>query len=361
MAKTEISQKVVVTDNDGAYVEYYDEQVYETEADNIANASEDERVRMLYREADKIDKLSKQQLIKLVDQFHGKDKYLAEQASHVLTMSVTKWVINLCMTKYKTTYKEHKLDLVMAGLQGVATGLQLYDPRREAVLTTFIYPYIIHDLQEYTVKNQKDTTPYYAATTKKILKIIDDKKKRGINDWTMDDIAIETGLPKSTIRECLSRTKYEIKQSINDDESALAETLPSNSPTPEEQYIIDERAAMIQDAIDNGLSNDTERTVIRMTYGFETGYPLTDKEISIRLGIPESSVRTIKNGALARVGLYYKAKNGLNKSSRVLRQQSKGRNNISITETWQVSQETMARDNDDLGSLSDDDFNSLFL
>ncbi len=261
-----------------------------------------EAVMRLYQEACATPDLKGHKLVEMMEKYHSDDPEMVREAKYLLCMSVTKMCINICYTRYRTFYQKNPMDLVMSGCNGIMQSLETYNPSK-GQLTTWSRNYIIHEIQSF-INSHNEMTSHYMSHLKTIKAVIDGKNKRGVN-WTVEDIAIETGISAVTISECLTRMNIAAtKQSLNDDNNNIAETLSANTKTPEQECVENDTMRQIRDAVDIALTSDAEKRVVKLAYGFYDGEPRTDKQISQILRISELDVRKIKSLALNRIGKY---------------------------------------------------------
>lgn len=263
---------------------------------------EAEAVMRLYQAACAVPDLKGHKLVELMDKYHSGIATQVEEAKNILLLSVARMCINLCYHKYRTFYQKAPMDLVQSGCNGILLSLETYDPAKGS-LTTWSRNYIIHELQSY-VNQKMGLTPHYNACLKAINEVIARRAKKGLS-WTVEDIAIETKIPAVTVKQCLTRVKYESsKQSLNDENNNIAETLAANCKTPEQECLENDEMQRIRDAVDEALSSEAERMVVKYAYGFEDGEPRSDKQIAEMLNISEVDVRKCKSIALKRIGKF---------------------------------------------------------
>ncbi len=83
-------------------------------------------------------------------------------------------------------------------------------------------------------------------------------------------------------------------------ESSLMEILASDSLNPEKEMLLKERNSELLKIIQNTLSG-RDYKVIMMRFGFETGSPMTLKEIGSIYGVTRERIRQIEAKALTKL------------------------------------------------------------
>ena len=195
-----------------------------------------------------------------------------------------------------STFKRYTKDLYQEGVVGILKGIDTFDPEKGKA-TTYFYTYILHEMTEFVNTNINKTTSHYSANIVKVKKAINHFEKDG-RDWTITDLAQETGISAETIAQALN-----IMESANEIHYETPDYLDvhtsENFSSPEEEYLKREVSKMLQDAIDS-LSVD-EANVIRLKFGLTGEEPLSYKNISIRLGIQIDRVKKLNSSAIRKL------------------------------------------------------------
>ncbi len=207
-----------------------------------------------------------------------------------------KKLISAVIKKYFNSYLNGKNDifdeLYQQGVCGLMNGLKAYNPDK-AALSTFIYPYIVHEMKEYIDKQCKGVTSHYASNQAKINAAIAEFESQG-KTYTAIDISQKTGLkPESVskalrIEQCSNLVYYE-------DDDFLDAQFSEHFDSPEKQYIEGEKRTAIAQAL-HRLTHEQE-VVIRMKMGFE-GSRMSFREISSIMGKTPDELKKIYNDGL---------------------------------------------------------------
>lgn len=194
------------------------------------------------------------------------------------------------------TFKLHTKDLYQEGCVGILKGMSSYDPKRSKP-TTYFWIYIAHEMTEYINLNINKTTSHYSANIVKVKKAINHFEREG-REWTVKDIAQETGISAETITQALNimasadEVHYDTVDYLD---SKISKTFDS----PEETVLKNETARIIREAIAT-LSED-EANVILLKYGLTGEEAMSYKNISARLGIQIDKVKKLNNSGLRKL------------------------------------------------------------
>lgn len=206
-----------------------------------------------------------------------------------------KKLISAVIKKYFNSYLNGKNDifdeLYQQGVCGLMNGLKAYNPDK-AALSTFIYPYIVHEMKEYIDKQCKGVTSHYASNQAKINAAIAEFESQG-KTYTAIDISQKTGLkPESVskamkIEQCSNLVYYE-------DDDFLDAQFSEHFDSPEKQYIEREKRTAIAEAL--GRLPREQEIVIRLKLGFE-GNKMSFREIATITGkTPDELKKTYNDG-----------------------------------------------------------------
>lgn len=191
------------------------------------------------------------------------------------------------------TFKKYSKDLFQEGVIGILKGIDSYNPQKGKP-TTYFYIYILHEMTEFINENINKTTSHYAANIVKVKKAIGKFEHSG-RDWTVKDIAQETGISAETIIQSIKI--MECSDELHYDSVEYLETkMSQNYLSPEEEYLKNETTDTILKAIDN-LPED-EKNVIKLKYGFDGGNGMSYKNIANSLGIQIDKAKKLNSSAL---------------------------------------------------------------
>lgn len=195
-----------------------------------------------------------------------------------------------------STFKKFTKDLYQEGILGILKGFDAYNPEKSKP-TTYFYIYIVHEMTEFVNLNVNKTTSHYAANMVKVKKAINHFEKAG-RDWTIKDIAQETGISAETITQALNimESSNEMHYETTD---YLDAQISKRNPSPEEEYIKNEISQMLQDSIDTLDIN--EANVIRLKYGLSGEEPMSYKNIAARLGIQIDKIKKYHSAGIRKL------------------------------------------------------------
>ena len=120
--------------------------------------------------------------------------------------------------KYYSTYmasKQEANDLLNCGWEGVFKVAGSYDPTRSSP-STFFYRHILHEMDEHVKRFVHKSTGYSIRVYKKIRDASDALVARGIRNPSVMDLAYETGLRTSVIRNALGCQTCRESRSFDD-------------------------------------------------------------------------------------------------------------------------------------------------
>ena len=272
-------------------------------------SGDDPLIRQMYHQAEHLLLKSKnhcffslEEYQRLYQIYKGDDPYKATIAGNELVLSVFKMILNIAIKKYSTYFRGHKMELIQHGNMGVTEALQTYNGSTK--FSTWCYPNIIHYMNEYVSLITHNTTMHYSAHIRKIQESINNKRKRNL-PVSLEDIAIEEGIPLSTLIKCekiMNRNQNSV--SFDNPESKLTETVPDRILGPEATLLQKERHNDILSSLD--ILTETERKIIDLSMGFtedgeDNGVHLSEKEISTVTGVKISYVKLVKEIALCKM------------------------------------------------------------
>ena len=254
----------------------------------------------------KKDKMS-ESLLMTIPEGYDKNAYLElvntyKEGMTIMKNSKEKMIEKLDMFVYYiigrnfSTFKRFTKDLYQEGILGILKGFDAYNPEKSKP-TTYFYIYIVHEMTEFVNLNVNKTTSHYAANIVKVKKAINHFEKAG-RDWTIKDIAQETGISAETITQALNimESSNEMHYETTD---YLDAQISKRNPSPEEEYIKNEISQMLQDSIDTLDIN--EANVIRLKYGLSGEEPMSYKNIAARLGIQIDKIKKYHSAGIRKL------------------------------------------------------------
>lgn len=194
------------------------------------------------------------------------------------------------------TFKNLTKDLYQEGVVGILKGFDTYNPLKSKP-TTYFYIYIVHEMTDFINMNVNRTSTHYAANIIKVKKAISLFEYEG-RDWSVKDIAQETGISAETILQSIK-----IMESANEVHYDTVDYLDSQMSqrhlSPEEEYIKNESSQIIRKAVSN--LGEMERSVILLRYGLLGEEKVAYKDIADRLGLQLDKVKKLNYAALRKL------------------------------------------------------------
>lgn len=207
---------------------------------------------------------TQEKLKKIYNDYHSGDAEKKDAATTAMLGIMTPYILSRITKKYGSYMNNHLEDLQEQGYMGVMKGLPSFDPEKGRPTTWFVR-YIDHEIQLYISKQIHHSSTYYANHSKQVYACIEEHVKNGI-PYTMEDLMIETGLPKKTIEKIIN-----IKETvIVPMEGEVGGTLKSNYETPEEAMIREEAEELVHNLLRNtsGLTYE-ERVCVMLRYNIQ--------------------------------------------------------------------------------------------
>lgn len=207
---------------------------------------------------------TQEKLKKIYNDYHSGDPDKKDAATTAMLGIMTPYILSRITKKYRSYMNNHLEDLQAQGYVGVLKGLPAFDPEKGRPTTWFVR-YIDHEIQLYISKQIHNSSTYYANHSKQVYACIEERTQSGIG-YTVEDIMIETGLPKKTIEKIIN-----IKETtVVPMEGEVSGTLKSDYETPEEAIIREEAEELIHNLLRNtsGLTYE-ERVCVMLRYNIQ--------------------------------------------------------------------------------------------
>lgn len=239
--------------------------------------------------------------IEIMEKYHNGTEEERQEAICKAINELHGLIFAIIKRSYHTYMSEHYDDMEQEGKIGVIKGLQKYDPQI-SMPSTWFYPYIQHEIQNFIDVNVIRTTAHYSANLRKIDKAIQRLEDLGI-EYTNVELSIQTGLTLETvnqamaIRNCRNEVYYDAcPEAVLNDVAISAE-----NTSPEDIVIAKETGTMMYDALNNSLSAD-ERAVIMLSFGLgDAGKPMSNKNIANVLHMPIDKVKRLHMTAMRKL------------------------------------------------------------
>lgn len=281
------AEEIMVTYNDGKLLV----KSVEDQLKHLFKLGKKEKIKTAMFYGKTPDGISDEEYKALVDTY-TKGSILMQQAKEEMVNKLDMFIYYVIERNFGT-FKKFTKDLYQEGVVGILKGIDTYNPEKSKP-TTFFYIYILHEMTEFINLNINKTTSHYSANIIKVKKAINRFEREG-REWTIKDIAQETGISAETIAQSLNimASANELHYTTVD---YLDKQMSQRYSSPEEEFLKNEASKLIQDAIDS-LPMD-EANVIRLKYGLSGEEPMSYKNISARLGIQIDKVKKLNSAGI---------------------------------------------------------------
>lgn len=232
-----------------------------------------------------------------------------KDATSKLVEKMSNYVYHL-FHKHYGSYLSVEEDLVQEGFVGVMKGLKKYDPKK-GTLTTFLKPYILHEMQLYFATEILKTTSYYASMTKKVWNCLSRMGQAGLEYRSPEDFC---RIYEDMFGEELSPTTFiAVMQVMTRNESI-------NIQDPANEYMLECQKSFQIDAVEQTvirnlekedinkgidkslkLLSDDQKTVVVLHYGLSGKDQMKKAAISRELGMERGVVQHLINSGLTKM------------------------------------------------------------
>ena len=236
----------------------------------------------------------------IMDDYHSGDEFKRKDALAKAMKELEGFIHLIIKRSYSTYTKKFFYDLLQEGYLGVAIGMEKYNPDI-SMPSTFFYPYIKHEMQGFITRNVDKTTSHYSANIKKINKAIQELEEKGVR-YTNADIALQTGMTIETVDQSMAIRKYRDEVHIDACPPNVidGEMEENKYKTPEQEYIDNEVASIIQRTISTLLTDD-EVMVLQYHFGLNDTQTISEGEIAKRMSIPKDKVKRLLNRGIRKL------------------------------------------------------------
>lgn len=248
----------------------------------------------VFKSSDHAEKVRKH-FIEICDKFNSGDENLRHEAIEEAIEELKSFVHYVIKKKY-STYGKYYEDLVQEGMVGIIKGLEKYNPHK-SMPTTFFNLYIIHEMSKYIDTEVNKTTSHYSSNLTRINRVIDKFEQQG-RKWNETDIAVETGLNMETVIQCLHIKEYKNEMYYETDE-ILEANISEHSDSPEQQFVKNERMAILYKSIGTLLPEEIQ--VLKYRYGLLGAQTISYKEIAKEMGVSIEKVRKYRHDAIKKL------------------------------------------------------------
>lgn len=245
----------------------------------------------------KNQKYKQEDINKLIRIYHlaldAEDNQTVQDTCNRIYEIIEKYVYKTLWSNYRTLMKNpnHREDIIQEVWIKIFSELKKYDPDKGAI-TTFIAPWIKHVVAEYTSKNFKKTSVYYASAMQKVNGAQNYAKQYGLNPDDIDLIMNLTGLSEATVKstiDIMQRKDYVSYEALVD----VGADYISQIKGPEESVLDSESEKDLYDLLHDILSDD-ELLIITMLLNPENDEKKHSSYREIADQIPGSNIPKIK-------------------------------------------------------------------
>ena len=229
--------------------------------------------------------LSQEEICRYMDTIRHGTPAEADHAKEELILKNEPLIKYIIRTVYASFASMYWADLISHGYLGILTALKEYDPEKSQ-FSTYVVPYIKHELTECISQMAHNTSPHYTTMIKKIKQATAKLAQYGINDPTPEDIMHECNLgfgAIATVRQIIAANK-----AMSIDNESVGELAAEEYTSPEEMAEKSELQRLFYEALCD--LPELERSILEADLEAYGQKPLTESQLAKRLHITVSDV-----------------------------------------------------------------------
>jgi len=239
-----------------------------------------------------------ERIIEQMARYNSADSVIKAKAIEDIVEDHRRFITHIINKHFSSYVIKHFEDMFSHGVVGLLEALPRFNPEKSKP-TTFFGPYIIHEIFNYIGVFLGQMTQHYAAKLSKINKARTELISDGIEDPTVMDLAMKSGLKPEVVMKAISMQAAGQTQSFSSDEYFFDTMEADSNLQPDTQLIMKEGKDTIYEALD-GLP-DKMREVVMRKLGLGEYSPQSNEQISKAVGVVPGSVRQIYNHAIERL------------------------------------------------------------
>jgi RNA polymerase sigma factor (sigma-70 family) len=248
----------------------------------------------MYPIMNKINERIKEQMTR----YNSADPVVRSKALEEIIEDHRRFITHIINKHFPSYVIKHFEDMFEYGVIGLLEALPRFNPDKSKP-TTFFGPYIIHEIFNYIGVFLGQMTQHYAAKLSKVNKARVDLESEGIENPTIMDLAMKSGLKPEVVMKAISMQTAGQTQYFSSDEFFFENMEGDHGLQPETQIIQQEGKDTIYASL-NQLPVKMREVVVRKL-GLGEHEAQNNEQIGEAVGIAPGSVRQVYNQAIERL------------------------------------------------------------